>query len=195
MKRILIAVMFTVALSAAGETYGQNGSPSSETMNSKAVLAVGQTAPDFSLISSGGGSINLSKVGDPTILVFYRGYWCPYCARQLAELRGLLQPGEKFRLFAISIDPPEKSRELASKIARDGKGELPFLLLSDPGYKTISAYGLIDPAYEGKGIYGIPHPAVYVLDKKRKVVWSKVESDYKNRPTNQEIRAQLDKLK
>ncbi|NOT48662.1 MAG: redoxin domain-containing protein [Acidobacteria bacterium] len=195
MKKILIALMFAAALTAGREIYAQNGAMSSEPMKAKPALAVGQTAPDFSLTASGGGQVTLSKVGGPAILVFYRGYWCPFCARQLADLRGLLKPGEKFRLFAISVDPAEKSKELATKIASDGKGELPFLLLSDPGYKTIAGYGLIDPAYEGKGIYGIPHPAVYILDKKGKVVWAKVEMDYKTRPTNEEIRAELDKVK
>ncbi len=68
-------------------------------------------------------------------------------------------------------------------------------MLSDPNHQTIDAYGLFDPVYIGKGVEGIPHPAVYVLDKNRKVLWSKVESDYKYRPTNEEIRAELDKIK
>jgi len=158
-------------------------------------VMTGGVAPDFTLTSSAGRSVTLSKVGAPVVLVFYRGYWCPYCVRQLSELRTLLSSADKAQLFAISIDPPEKSIELASKIAKDGKGNVTFTFLSDPGYKIISAYGLVDPAYEGKGIYGIPHPAVYILDKKRKVVWSKIESDYKNRPTNLEIRAELDKIR
>lgn len=81
------------------------------------------------------------------------------------------------------------------KIAKDGKGEVTFPILSDAGHKTIDAYGLFDPAYVGKGIEGIPHPAVYILDKNRKIVWAKIESDYKVRPTNADIRAELDKLK
>jgi peroxiredoxin len=67
--------------------------------------------------------------------------------------------------------------------------------LSDPDHKIIDAYGLRDPAYEGQKVYGIPHPAVYVINKQGKVVWAKVESDYKQRPTNEEIRAALDSLK
>jgi peroxiredoxin len=54
---------------------------------------------------------------------------------------------------------------------------------------------LRDPAYEGQKIYGIPHPAVYVIDKSGKVAWVKVESNYRQRPTNQEIRAALNTVK
>jgi len=113
----------------------------------------------------------------------------------LAELRSLLKPNEKVSLYAVSVDPVEKSLELTQKIAKDGNGDVNFQLLSDPNHKTIDAYGLFDPAYVGKGVEGIPHPAVYILDKNRKVLWAKVESDYRKRPTNADIRTELDKLK
>ncbi len=87
------------------------------------------------------------------------------------------------------------SKTFAEKIASDGKGAVVFPLLSDLDHKIIDAYGLRDPAYEGQKVYGIPHPAVYVIDKQGKVVWAKIESDYKQRPTNEEIRTALDSLK
>lgn len=158
-------------------------------------IVIGATAPDFTLNDQNDKSVTLSKVGKPTVLVFYRAFWCPFCARQLAELRSLLKADDKVALFAISPDDSEKSKGLAAKIAKDGKGNLNFPLLSDTGHKTIDAYGLFDPAYVGQEVEGIPHPAVYILDKNRKIVWAKVESDYKIRPTNADIRAQLDKLK
>ena len=93
------------------------------------------------------------------------------------------------------MDPPEVSKSFAEKIASDGKGEVSFPLLSDPDHKTIDTYGLRDPAYEGQQVYGIPHPAVYVIDKSGKVAWAKIESNYRERPANDEIRAALDALK
>jgi len=99
------------------------------------------------------------------------------------------------KLYAISIDRPDVSKTLAEKIASDGKGAVTFALLSDPEHKIIDAYGLRDPAYEGQQVYGIPHPAVYVIDKSGKVTWAKIESNYRERPTNHEIRKALDALK
>lgn len=98
-------------------------------------------------------------------------------------------------LYAISVDNAEKSKELAAKIAKDGKGEIKFPLLSDPNHQTIDAYGLFDPAYAGEKVEGIPQPAIYILDENRKIVWAKTEPDYRKRPSNKEIRAALDKLK
>ena len=98
-------------------------------------------------------------------------------------------------LYAISVDSPEDSKKLAEKIASDGHGKIAYSLLSDPSHRTIDAYGLRDPAYAGQKVDGIPHPAVYVIDKTGRVTWAKVESDYKKRPTNGEIRAALNALK
>ena len=106
-----------------------------------------------------------------------------------------MKKNENVKLFAISVDPLDMSKTFAEKIASDGKGAVLFPLLSDLDHKIIDAYGLRDPAYEGQKVYGIPHPAVYVIDKQGKVVWAKIESDYKQRPTNEEIRAPLDSLK
>jgi len=106
-----------------------------------------------------------------------------------------LKKDENLKLFAISVDPPDVSKELAAKLAADGKGDINFPLLSDPNHQTIDAYGLHDPAYDGDKFAGIPHPAVYVIDKKGKIVWAKVESNYRERPTNDEIRAALNSLR
>ena len=87
------------------------------------------------------------------------------------------------------------SKDFARKIASDGKGAVNFPILSDLDHKIIDVYGLRDPAYEGQKVYGIPHPAVYVIDKAGRVAWAKVESNYRERPTNEEIRAALGSLK
>lgn len=104
----------------------------------------------------------------------------------MAELRSLKQDG--FTIVAISPDPIERLKEMKSKIAADKKGEVPFALLSDPGSKTVNAYGVYDPTYAEKDEDGLPRAAVFILDKDRKVTWASVSMDYKTRPTVDEIR-------
>ncbi len=113
----------------------------------------------------------------------------------MAELRFLLKPGEAVNLFAVSVDPPDKTRSILPKITADGKGDIAYTLLSDPDHATIDRYGLHDARYDGKTFAGIPLPATYVLDRKGRVVWSRVDPDYKKRPTNQEIREALVRVK
>ena len=109
----------------------------------------------------------------------------------MAELRSLLKPNEAVTLYAVSVDNHADSKKLAEKIASDGKGAVSFPLLSDWDSRVIDAYGLRDPAYKGQGLEGIPHPAIYVIDKTGRVAWSRIESDYRKRPSNKDVRAAL----
>jgi peroxiredoxin len=104
----------------------------------------------------------------------------------LAGLRDVARAYPEVRFFGISLDRPDESRELARKL------DLRFPLLFDPRAKTIDRYGLRDPAYKGDKLDGVPRPAVFVLDKRGRVRWSKIENDYRERPTNEEIAAVLD---
>ena len=156
----------------------------------------GQEAPDFTLEDLQGNPVTLSEARDKTatVVVFYRGYWCPFCARQLAELRSLAKGNEQIRVLAISVDDHETTKKFIEKISSDGNGSVNYTMLSDPDHKVIDKYGLHDPSYDGTKFDGIPHPAVYVIDKAGRVAWSKVESDYKVRPSNADIRAALERL-
>src|SRR5262249_12783617 len=55
--------------------------------NQTLAVAVGDAAPDFSLVDAAGQPFRLSELaGSPVLLKFYRGYWCPYCVAELAQL-------------------------------------------------------------------------------------------------------------
>ena len=105
-----------------------------------------------------------------------------------------MQKDEPVRLYAVSIDRPEESREFETKIAADGRGAINFPLLSDPNHRVIDTYGLRDPAYTEQKFDGVPYPTVYVIDKSGRVAWAEVNQDYKQRASNEEIRAALNSL-
>ncbi len=190
----LLGILF-VAFVFACSAVGTCGQMKADERSRTEPVAVGQAAPDFTLADHNGESVTLSKLGRPSVVVFYRGYWCPFCAKQLEDLRGLLNGQEGVEMFAISVDPAEKSRGLISKIEKDGKGKVNFRLLSDPDGKTINAFGVYDTSYAGKGFDGIPRASVFVIDKDGKVVWARIETDYKQRPTLDEIRAGIELAK
>lgn len=98
---------------------------------------------------------------------------------------------DKTVVYAISPDSPENSRAFIEKINADGKGSVNFAVLADPGSATIDRYALRDPAYAREKVDGIPRPAVFVLDRQGTVRWSRIESDYKQRPSLDAIRAAL----
>jgi peroxiredoxin len=104
----------------------------------------------------------------------------------LAGLRELAHAYPEVRFFGISLDRPDESRDLARKLG------LTFPLLFDAHAKTIDRYGLRDPAYKGDKLDGVPKPSVFVLDGQGRIRWSKIETDYRERPTNEEVAAALD---
>ena len=157
-------------------------------------VAIGTPAPDFTLARFGGGTVTLSefKGKKNVVLVFYRGYWCPYCIKQLKELRTLLdgELKQQTELLVVSIDGENETKMTVSRIATDG-GQPDFTFLSDPDHAVIARYGVLNPSGTRRGI---PHPATYVIDRSGIVRWRDVQTDYKIRPANPAILSALTAL-
>jgi peroxiredoxin len=112
----------------------------------------------------------------------------------LAGLRDLVRAYPEVKFYAISPDSPAEARSFAQLLATDHRGAVTFTLLSDPRSRIIDRYALRDEAYAGKKEDGVPHPAVFVLDAKGRVRWMKIETDFRERPTNAEIAAAIDAM-
>src|SRR5260370_32167986 len=163
-KSIAAWAVFVASIVLVGAVRALPGNPNDEPKRAEPVSA-GEEAPDFTLEDLQGHQVTLSATRGkmPTVLVFYRGYWCPFCGHQISELRSLLKIDEQVRVLAVSVDDHEKTKQLVEKIAADGKGSVNYTMLSDPGHKIIDAYGLHDPAYHGKRMCGIPRHALSVI--------------------------------
>ena len=150
-------------------------------------VAVGMRAPDFTLARIGGGTTTLSafRGKKSVVLVFYRGYWCPYCIKQLAGLRQLLDAAMKkdTELLAVSVDDAKGTAQTIARISADGT-QPDFVFLSDPDHAVIARYGILNP---NGGSRGVPHPATYVIDREGVVRWRDIETDYKIRPANSAV--------
>jgi peroxiredoxin len=94
-----------------------------------AQLHEGEKLPEFSLLTLGDELVSsFSFRGQPHILIFYRGNWCPFCVAQFEELASSYREIAKrgARVVMISSQPVEKSRELAAK------HDLPIRFMVDP---------------------------------------------------------------
>jgi peroxiredoxin len=86
------------------------------------------TLPAFVARDSSGRRVtNASLIGSPTVVVVYRGAWCPYCRKQLAVLADEARrfASTPVKVVAVSPDPPAKLAELEDSL------EIPYTLLSD----------------------------------------------------------------
>jgi peroxiredoxin len=83
---------------------------------------------------------------------------------------------------AISVDPPEVSREFASKAG------LTFTLLSDPAAETIRNYNLLHTGGGPDG-HDISRPAEFLVDSSGTVRWINLTEDIRVRARAKEMLA------
>ncbi len=147
--------------------------------------AIGTVAPPLAVTvtDTAGKVATLKSIAGKkgTVLVFFRSVkWCPYCQKQIIELKDAAGPLAKrgYALAAISYDAPETQAAFAAK---QGIG---FTFLADPGSKTIDAWGLRDPQYAADSFaYGVPKPAIFVIDRGGIIRAKLAEDGNKTRPT------------
>ena len=126
MKRIaiIISMFFAVGMAAAQEA------PEG--------LFIASKAPDFKAKDQNGKEIRLKDLvkEGKVVLVFYRGYWCPYCNKELSRLQDSLQmiKDKGATLIAISPEKPDN----ISKTVEKTKAE--YSILYDEGLKIMKAY-------------------------------------------------------
>jgi peroxiredoxin Q/BCP len=105
-------------------------------------IKVGEKAPNFTLPSSEGQQVTLSKLLEegPVILYFFPKAFTPGCTKQTANFRDrtaeVAQKGA--RIVGISVDPPDKLAKFRAEMKAS------FTLLSDQGGKVSEQYvGLV----------------------------------------------------
>ena len=174
-------------------------------------LPAGVAAPSFTARNADGSDFvfDPSSLDRPAMLIFYRGGWCPYCNRHLAELRHVVPELEQrgMDVYFLSADSPAN---LASALHGDAEG-LDYTLLSDARMGAALAFGLAfrvsDDYYQQAKEYGLdlekasgethhalPVPAVYVIDAAGMIRFAHSEPDYTQRLGNDELRAAVDGL-
>jgi peroxiredoxin len=191
---LIAALFFTLSAAAATELQAIADNP-----QSVRPLLNGMTAPAVSLLDQQGKSVELlAELGKkPTVLVFYRGGWCPYCNTQLAGLREI-EPKLNalgYQLIAIS---PQAPKAVADSQTSTKDAALNYRLLSDQPLNVARAFGLayyldaktttlykgtygITLTYDESGKAVLPVPAVYILNNKAEVQFSYVHINYKTR--------------
>lgn len=110
-------------------------------------------------------------------------------------MHSLLPDGRKQDTVIVGVapDPVEKIADVVPKVKKSIDGEFTVTLVADAEHKVIDRYGLLNEKAAERGRF-IPHPTTYVIDKQGVVRWKFTEVDYKIRPTNEMVLAELEKL-
>lgn len=160
-------------------------------------ILIGSSVPKVNLADEKGIEQFLPALlkGKYSIIVFYRGGWCPYCNTQMQELAEaesqFLNLG--YQIIGISPDSPQT----LATVEKDG--DIAYNLYSDSGLEVTEAFGIdfslgkqtllkykdygidLAKASGGKNKDRLPVPAVFIVTPDNKIAFSYVNPDYKTR--------------
>ena len=174
------------------------------------IAPTGTVLPDAGLLDAAGTPTTLYAAagGGTSVLVFYRGSWCPYCNIALSAYQTQLLPQLTERgipLVAISPQKPDGS------LTMQQKHSLAFAVVSDPGNTIAGRLGILTrPSPEARaaqlqlgldltgvnadGTVTLPMPATVIFDAGRTVRWIDVHPDYSTRTEPRQVIDALDHL-
>ncbi len=172
---------------------------------------VGATVPDSTVKSLKGNDKSLKKIlmGKKSVLIFYRGDWCPYCNTHLADLAKVEGDLRKqgFQIIAISPDSPTELRKTHDR------NHLTYKLYSDSTAEAMKSFGvayrLDDPTFNmmsskynvnlerssGHAHHILPVPSVFIINTNGKIVYVHTDPNYKVRLKGAELMEAVAKLK
>ncbi len=153
-------------------------------------LKAGDRVPEAVFENADGEKVPLASILEQgtTVLIFYRGGWCPYCVGQLKKFQQRHEAIEAAggRIVAVCTEKNARLRETAEKM------KLSFPLYTDPGVAASRAFGVAwANARYAKALAGfqnnpdgeIPLGVTYIIDRAGKIRWSFIENNYKKRAT------------
>jgi peroxiredoxin len=173
MSRILVGVF---ALLSAVAGYSQTP-------------AVGAKAPDFTLSTPLGKSVQLSKDqhGNALVLIVLRGfpgYQCPYCQKQVHDfvVHAAEFAARKANVLLVYPGPPASLDQHANEFLAK-ESELPpnIALVTDPDYDVTNLYGLRWNAPNETA-----YPSTFILDKEAHVLFEKISHGHGDRMSAQD---------
>jgi peroxiredoxin len=167
-------------------------------------LLIGEKLPEAMLLDEDGKPINLNEeiAKKKTVLMFYRGGWCPFCNMQLASLAEaeseILKLG--YQIIAIS---PDDYKNLKPSVE---KNKANYKLLADPDGSFLKDIGIaftpsdgtisyIVKKTVGKTTEVLPVPTVLVLNTEGEILFEYISPNYKQRISPELLLAVLGNLK
>jgi peroxiredoxin len=147
-------------------------------------LSVGLTLPDdLPSVEHGRGPIAASELrGRPTVLLFYRGNWCPLCMAQIAEIAERWREIEALggQVALVSPQDEDHTRKLA---ARHG---VAFRYLRDEKLEAAHRLGIVNADGTPAGLIGYDGdtvlPALVVTDAEGRIVYADQTDDTASDP-------------
>ena len=162
MRFILLPLLFCISLLG----YSQKASEI-------CALNIGAEVPSAIIKDIEGNSVDIKNVASsqPTIIIFYRGGWCPYCTKHLSDIRKVEEEIKKYGYQVIALSTDD-FKDIPKTIK---ERELNYKLYSDRQYNAMKAFGIsFKPAEKRLPVYArvmrmlerdilVPVPSLFVI--------------------------------
>jgi peroxiredoxin len=176
-------------------------------------LRKGDRAPAFTVRTVDDEEFNFDpkNLERTTVLISFRGGWCPYCNMHLSELRTVIPQITKggADVLFLSNDAPYQLYSSLNQETQDDIAGLDYTILSDAEINAARALGTafrtdermtdyLDEKgreYSGTSIgkhNALAVPAVYVIDRTGMIVYDFVTPDYKIRISADDLLVAVD---
>ncbi|NOX68535.1 MAG: AhpC/TSA family protein [Gammaproteobacteria bacterium] len=192
----------TLVLSHASRVVAADYESLPATAEETTPLKTGDRAPAFTVrtVDDEPFEFDPDNLQRPTILISFRGGWCPYCNLHLQELRTVIPQIREagVDVLFLSNDAPDKLYSSLKLETQEDIAGLDYTILSDADISAARALGTafridkrvtgyldrVKNDYSGSSI-GIHNalavPAVYVIDRSGMIVYDFVNPNYKIR--------------
>jgi peroxiredoxin len=144
---------------------------------------IGQPAPDFTLPSTKGEKVTLSKLkGQPVMLAFFPLAFSSTCNEEFCTMRDDYSAfaGRNVKVLPISVDHTYSLKEYIAKY------NMPVEMLSDFHREVSKLYGVFMPERN------YANRAYFLIDGAGVLRWSHVEENPSNRRQNTELLEAID---
>lgn len=149
------------------------------------LLEVGKTLPEFSLKDAFGNVVTSKEMGSQaSLIMFYRGNWCPLCMAQIKEVAGQYRELENrgIKLYMVSPQSEGNTKGLAKRfdvnmnflIDEDNKAADNLKIKAENGLPM----GLQALGYDSDTVM----PTVIMTNKEGKIIFADLTDNYRVRP-------------
>ena len=198
----LVSLLGTLILSHADRAIAEDYAALPATADLTTPLKSGDRAPRFTVrtVDDKPYVFDPDNLENPTVLISFRGGWCPYCNMHLAELRTVIPEIREigFDVLFLSNDPPELLYSSLHQETQEDIDGLEYVILSDAEVTAAMALGTAFRTDKGLTDYldkkgrdyagssigkhnALAVPAVYVINESGDIVYDFVNADYKVR--------------
>lgn len=161
-------------------------------------LQAGETTPDFSFINAANEQSSLYALlaDGPTVINFFRGFWCNFCRTELEAYQKVLPQFEALGAYYLAVSPhqpmPAQEQYKNYQVMCDCDNQIGRSFgivyeLQDVEKSLFAEWGIrLDEVNQCKK-WELPLPATYLIGQDRMVEFQYVDADFRKRLSPDEL--------